>query len=257
MLQIRSDQMKIFSKAALKGFETEMVEHLSDFSPPLVKAMGEEQLRKTIQFGMDRAGSYDFTFRGPVRFYLELMFLFGSHFDTDPQYPWANEILTDQEARPQMLRADQLFEATAAYRKKVCGPKDVYTIKALKHISMLTGQQENPQTSSVPDILQQLRAIHPQKIDYVGEENTEALIHEAIDKAEEYHFTTDRSIALLMLLMFSLGHGCWDDPLYPWISRTLTNEKISDPNGRAKRLEKKASTWLDHVLAYFEKEMQT
>ena len=54
-----------------------------------------------------------------------------------------------------------------------------------------------------------------------------------------------------MLLMFAFGHGCCDDPLYPWIARTLNDERITDPPARAKRLETKALTWLDHVLEYF------
>ena len=52
--------------------------------------------------------------------------------------------------------------------------------------------------------------------------------------------------------MFAFGHGCCEDPLYPWIARTLTDEKITDAEARAKRLEKKAITWLDHVLILFD-----
>ena len=99
MLVIRPEQMEVFKEAALRSFESEMVAHLAEFSPPLFKAIGEEQMRKAIQFGIDRAGSYGFDFRGPVRLYLELMLLFGSHFDTDPQYPWAAAILTNQDCR--------------------------------------------------------------------------------------------------------------------------------------------------------------
>ena len=54
---------------------------------------------------------------------------------------------------------------------------------------------------------------------------------------------------MVVVLMFAFGHGCTDDPLYPWISRTLKNERIVDPAARAGRLEKKAVTWLEHVLA--------
>ncbi|RZB33588.1 MAG: hypothetical protein SRB2_03934 [Desulfobacteraceae bacterium Eth-SRB2] len=258
MLQIRSDQMKVFKEAAQRSFENEMVIHLTQFSPPLVKAIGEEQLRKTVRFGIDKANSYGFTFRGPVRFYLELMFLLGGHFDTDPQYLWAAEILSDQDAAPQIQRADQLYLKTVEYRKNVVGPKDAYSIKALRKISLLASQsQQPPAIDSIPAILQQLTHIYPQKAAYVGDEGLKALIYEARDKAESSQFSTDRAIAFLVLLMFSLGHGCSDDPLYPWINHTLNNDKIPDPAARAKRLEKKALTWLDHVLAYFEKEIQS
>jgi hypothetical protein len=56
---------------------------------------------------------------------------------------------------------------------------------------------------------------------------------------------------MVVALMFAFGHGCTRDPLYPWISHTLADEKIVSPAARAERLEKKARTWLDHVIASF------
>ena len=44
-------------------------------------------MRREIRFGLERAGSYGFTIRGPVRFYIELMVRLGCDFDTDPPYP--------------------------------------------------------------------------------------------------------------------------------------------------------------------------
>ena len=53
--------------------------------------------------------------------------------------------------------------------------------------------------------------------------------------------------------MFAMGHGCGSDPLYPWIAQTLRDETLKDPDAKAIRLEKKALTWLEHVLANFDK----
>ena len=97
MLVIREAQMEAFKEATRRTFEDEMVAHLAEFSPPLFKAIGEEQMRKAVHFGIGRADSHGFTFRGPTRLYLELMLLFGSYFDTDPQYPWAAEILSNRD----------------------------------------------------------------------------------------------------------------------------------------------------------------
>jgi hypothetical protein len=49
----------------------------------------------------------------------------------------------------------------------------------------------------------------------------------------------------MVVLMFAFGHGCSNDLLYPWISRTLTDERIIEPAAREERLEKKATTWLE------------
>ena len=75
-----------------------------------------------------------------------------------------------------------------------------------------------------------------------------ALIREGAAEARKHGFPV-RGEALMVTLMFAFGHGCMGDPLYPWIGRTLKDEKIVDPAARAERLEKKALTWLDHVLA--------
>ena len=73
-------------------------------------------------------------------------------------------------------------------------------------------------------------------------------IDEAAQLAKRYSFPV-RGAVLLCSLMFAFGHGCTRDPLYPWISQTMEDDRITDPASRAERLEKKAITWLDHVLA--------
>lgn len=42
------------------------------------------------------------------------------------------------------------------------------------------------------------------------------------------------------------GQGCIEDPLYPWIARTLANDRLSSPSARANQLQRKALTWLRH-----------
>jgi hypothetical protein len=257
MLVIRSAQMEVFKEAALRSFENEMVAHLAEFSPPLFKAVGEEQMREVIHFGIGKADSYGFTFRGPVRLYLDLMLLFGSHFDTDPQYPWAAEILTDQDSGLQMQRAERLYEKTMDYREKVAGPEDAYTLRALRNISVLARQPlELSSDNFVPAMRQEIARVYPQKAVYVGDEGINALIRKGVDGARRQRFSTIRGATLVIVLMLAFGHGCGADPLYPWIARTLKDEAITDPETRAKRLEKKALTWLEHVLAYFEKGAQ-
>lgn len=250
MLVIRPEQVQVFQGAALRSFEDEMVAHLAEFSPPLFKTIKEDQLRKAIRFGIARASDYGITFRGPVRLYLELMLLFGSHFDTDPQYPWAAEVLADQDSGPQMTRAEKLYERTRDYREKVAGPEDAYAQKALRGISVWARQPLWFSSDGfVPAMLQELADAYPQKAAYVGEDRLKLLIREGIDGARSHEFTTVRGVALSVVLMFAFGHGCFDDLLYPWIARTIEDDAITDSAARAKRLETKALTWLDHVLA--------
>jgi hypothetical protein len=252
-LKIRDEQMKIFEEIAFRSYEDEMLLHLSEYTPPLYKAVGEDQMRKVIRFGVDRAEKHGLTLRGPVRLYLEMMLLFGSHFDTDPQYPWAAKIIC-QGHIPEMQRAEQLYESTLDYRKKVNGVEDVPTLRALKDISVFARQPIHLTDENLEnDILEEMRKIYPEKTTYIGEDGLRALIHEGIDKAHEYNLMAVRENVLILILMFTFGHGCTKDLLYPWIARTLER----DLDVRAKLLESKALTWLDKVLAYYNGEQQT
>jgi hypothetical protein len=254
MLLIRKEQMDAFRHAALIAFENDMLKHLEKFSPPLFKAVKEDQMRKVIRLGMTRAKRlYDITFRGPVRLYLELMLLFGSYFDTDPQYPWARRILADQQIADQMQRADRLFWKTKEYRDNAGGPDDVYTLDALRNIRRLAPQPVPFDTAEMRSgMLAQISQVYPQKSAYIGREALDAFIDEGIVDGQHHGFSAVRELALVIVLKFAFGHGCLDDPLYPWIANTLKKETLTDRAECARRLESKALTWLDHVLAYFD-----
>ena len=246
MLRIRDQQIETFEQAAMKSFESEMMAHSKEFSPRLCEVLGDEQLRVAIRQAISRASGYGFTYRGSVRLFIEMMFLCGSAFDTDPQYPAIGEVL--RAAGHQMQRAEQIHEGFLDYFERVSGTGAANVRKALSELAIFARQ---PLTFSandfVPGMLQEMTRVFPQKVAYVGEEALTTLIHEGRTEARKYGFSTVRGEVLIVVLMFAFGHGCTDDPLYPWISRTLKDERIINAAARAKRLEKKALTWLDHV----------
>ncbi len=248
MLKIRPEQLEEFEDEALRRFEDEMVVHSQEFTPRLCEALGEEQLRVALRQAIKRAQSYGFTNRGPIRLYIELMFLCGSDFDTDPQYPAIAEILNASEH--QMQRAEQICEGIKDYAEKVTGPKGENVREALEALLLFTQQ---PLPFSSPDfvsgLLQQMTRVFPQKVNYIGEDRVTMLIEEGSKEARKYELSSVRAEALVVVLMFSFGHGCTGDPLYPWVENTLKDERIKDSEARAQRLEKKAVTWLKHVLA--------
>ena len=257
MLVMRAEQMEVFRRAALGLFEAQMVRHLAEFSPPLFQAVGEGQLRKVSRLGMERAAGYGFTCRGPVRLYLELMLLFGSHFDTDPQYPWAAEILADRDPNHQMDRAESLYRRSLDYREKVAGPKDAYTLEALRNIAVLAKQPLTLPIEDFPAAMhREIALVYPEKVAYIGNQGISALIRKGMDGARMQRFSTPRGMALVTFLMFAMGHGCGSDPLYPWIAQTLKDKAVTDADARVKRLETKALTWLGHALANFDKAVQ-
>src|SRR5262249_22314233 len=87
MLVISTQQMQGFQQAARLRFEDEMMIHSRSFAPRLCEVIGDRQLRVAVRRAMDGAMRHGFTNRGPARLCVELIFLCGSAFDTDPQYP--------------------------------------------------------------------------------------------------------------------------------------------------------------------------
>jgi hypothetical protein len=164
------------------------------------------------------------------------MFMLGRDFDTDPQYPWAAKILNGPD--DQMLRAEQLRDKTLACQEKVSGPEGANTRKALRALSVWAKEPVIFSSDQfIAGMLREMAHIFPQKATYIGEEGMAAVIFEGSTEARKYQFPTIRGEVLVVTLMFAVGHGCTDDPLYPWISRTLKDERIVDPAARAERLE--------------------
>jgi hypothetical protein len=255
MLKIRSEQLEAFRQQALRQFEDEMIKHLKEYAPKHCEALEEENIRYVIRFGIQQAEKYGLTYRGPVRFYLELIFMLGHRFDTDPQLGWATEILTDSAITDQMEKADRLYDKVADYVKAVAGPKHAYAWRSLHNFSM-AGSQNVPLYSSnfEEEVISRLKQIYPEKCAYVGEPALHTVVKQATMQAGTYSLNTEEGIYLFVALMFALGHGFATDPLFPWISTTLNNSAISDSSKRIERLRSKSLTYLEQVLAHLVKE---
>lgn len=250
MLVIRERQLEAFRASGMRAFETDMVAHLAAFSPPLFCTLGEERMRDAVRFGIAQARGHALTFRGPVRLYLETMLLLGSRFDTDPQVPWAARILADRDPDRQMERAAALFRAVVAYRETVSGPDDAHARRALRRIAARAAERDaDPSVGTAASLMAEMHRLYPEKAAHAGDAACKALIDRGIMVAGAHRLPHGRPVALIVVLMVAFGHGCDDDPLYPWISATLRDPEITDAAARARRLERKAVTWLEHVLA--------
>ncbi|MGD0459833.1 MAG: hypothetical protein ABSC21_19055 [Terriglobia bacterium] len=103
--------MAAFSKAEVKKFEDRMIVHLNKFFPEQCKSAGEKELRETVHYGIKSAGNYGIIAESDVCKYIDVMLSLGSHFDRDPQLPWAHEILTDDSVEDPAARIARLCDA--------------------------------------------------------------------------------------------------------------------------------------------------
>ncbi len=249
MLSINTEQMKVFEEASLRSFEDEMVLHSQEFSAKLCEVIGEDQLRIALRQAIKQADSYGFTLKGPIRLFIELMFIFGSDFDTDPQFPAIAEVLQSDEG--EMQRAEKIHGWVLDYNKQVSGIRNINMNQALKSLA-ITAKVDVKFTaySFNEEIYQEMQRAFPQKVSYVGKEKLTTLINKARTESEKYGFRTIRGQSTIIVLMFIFGHGCLNDPLYPWVNKTLRDEKITDSSTRENRLERQSLTWLEHALTY-------
>src|SRR6185436_13541955 len=138
MIRVHDKQMESLERSlALEQFEDQMVTHLHGFVPKFSEILGDGGLRRCIRFGIERAKAYGITNPGLLRFYVELMFMYGGLFDTDPFLPWAGPILQDSKIADETTRAQRLYEAMLPYLEDIGGPNRSYATEALRNLQRI------------------------------------------------------------------------------------------------------------------------
>lgn len=250
MLVIRGEQTEAFRQAARRNFEDLMADHLRAFAPVQSKILGDAQVRKVIRLGIERAGAHSLSGRGPVRLYLELMFMLGSDFDTDPQLPWAREVLSDEAVPEQTERAGRLYDEALRFVAAVSGPNHEYERDALRRVCHK--RLEDFPAADQHSMLSHLRGVYPQRCASAGEVGLRLLVQRGVGAARECGLSAHGGETLFVGLMFAFGHGCLNDPQFPWVAATLEDRRGDDPARKVERLYAKLMTYLGRALSDLE-----
>ena len=255
IMRIRQDQMDAFAADGLSRFENDMLLHLRGFAPRHCEVIGEQATREVIRLGFERALKYQLIRRGAVRFYIEMMFMLGSAFDTDPQLPWAGETLNDMSVPYDIDRAEILFDRTAEYFQATAGENNVFAMESVRRLKRI-GLEDCPPpgTDFTDNVISRLRSTYPQKFDYVGEAVCRYLILRGFKLAGQHSCGVHEGGFVFVAAMFAMGHGFATDPLFPWVRATLTDPLLHDPAQRVRRLVLKMKTYLEAVLKYLDSE---
>jgi hypothetical protein len=233
-----------------------MVVHLQSFVPRFSEILGDAGLRRCIRFGVERARVYGIENPGFLRFYVELMFMYGGMFDTDPLVPWARRILRNPSIPNEAARVNRLYEAMLWYLEHIGGPKRSFATQALRNLQKgrFKDMPVAELRASEQKALDALSELYPQRCAYLGEPLLRQLLQRGAEEAARHGIGTDRGIVLLTGMMFAMGHGAAEDPLLPWISTTLRDPAIKDPERRVARLEKRTQIYLDRAVEYLDRE---
>ena len=102
-MQIRNEQMEAMYQAKVEEFVKRMVKHLHNDLPEHCKRQGlhEKDLESLVRRGMNIVMQYGISSEDGTQQYLDCMVVLSPDFDQDQtKYPWASEILRDEELTP-------------------------------------------------------------------------------------------------------------------------------------------------------------
>lgn len=232
--------MAAFAQAAVDTYVDELTAHVRDFAPYCRTALTEEELGGAIRDGMARASAHGFEQKGTVRFYLDMMTILGGGFDTDPQFPWAADILADVRYRAPMDRAEALHARLVEHLAEVDGRDGVHAREALTQLAARMRRGVRVHRSSFEgDMLHLLAELHPRKLSASGEAPIRRLIADGMARATG----SEPGYALARIaLMFAFGHQFDADPLLPWMSASVRRQDHVTPD--------QAAEWLERVLSW-------
>ncbi|MEO8545372.1 MAG: hypothetical protein ABI434_17445 [Burkholderiaceae bacterium] len=206
-------------------FETAALAHIQKHFRNHWRVLDCQRLRELARLLQVRAAAHHITDERGLYQYLSSGLYLGSGFDHDVSLPWAGQALgeTAGEAMGETdHRAERLQDATLAYLDAVCGRDNQALIAAFGRLRTMLGNVKLTRTpaAEVP-ILQMLGLLFPEKFDAVGAERTHALLQQAVDLARRHEMASPLAPLYLACLMFVLGSGIAEDPMYFWCGDIL------------------------------------
>ena len=116
MLTIRAEQLAVFEKSSSPEFALRMEEHVREAFPKHSGFLGDAGVREIVRYGVEQGRASGFSTQSPVRLFIDLTLLLGREFHSDPQLPWAREVIEDHALFPDELsRAERLHAANCVW----------------------------------------------------------------------------------------------------------------------------------------------
>ena len=182
--------------------------HFLQLYPDECQSLPQEQLRAAIRYGIQRAAAHDYNTQQQVAYYISLMFILGSDFDKDPQYPWAARQIADKSIPDSLHRIQHAYQSTVTFLNKTVGSDNRFLVKALLRLRAYN-LDSVPQTSGArfrDDICALLAGLYPQKYSFQGNTLLQELITRGAESAKSYGITMNKGIFVYITLMFSYKH---------------------------------------------------
>jgi len=144
-----------------------------------------------------------------------------------------------------MGRAAELHTGLVHHVRQILGPANSYAKAAIARLREMSSATALPAGADINDgLLNLLASVYPQRYHTIGERALQAMVQRAIALAASLGLLPERGAALCAVLMYELGHRCFDDPLLPWLGQALRRQRDDTAQLRTDRLEHKAGSYL-------------
>lgn len=118
LLRVREISTEGFAQTPTTNVGDIAATQLQKIWPRKCHQMGEMTLCRLIRDAIESAKVYNITTERGVVVYTALLFLLGSDFDKDLQFPWADRVLNDEAISDQNTRVDRLYKEAMAFMEK-------------------------------------------------------------------------------------------------------------------------------------------
>jgi hypothetical protein len=214
MLVIRTEQIAVLREDAGRQFVAQLVAHSQRFFAAQCRHAGEQAVTATVELALQLSRAGGWRARREVALYLNLMWMLGSHFESDPRYAGLLGAATAAATG-----FDRLLAGTRRANDGldvVQGPDNARLLRMLVRVRDLE-PDSLPAADAVAAWLARLAPGHAEQ-----DANAIALAERAAaDIGARRRLGGDAAHAVLALLALLLGSAFDRDPQFPWAMRVF------------------------------------
>ncbi|MDC9596867.1 hypothetical protein [Xenorhabdus anantnagensis] len=244
-IELNEEQWNILKKHSFNAYIDELVAHCNESYPYLDIKLGKDGLRSALKNAVGKAKNEGFDQRGAVQFYIDMLILFGTGFQTDPQYTWIKTSLDNHAHLGQLEKTSLLYHEITRYLNEVHSEKDEHLKDSIFKFQNINIERLNVQWNTyginIDDILKHL---FPQKHKYIKQDDIKKLIQLGVEKSNQYGIESANQSAFLTLIMFLLGHEFDQDIFLPHLNSKLFKQYYSDADMLIMVMEKQTKEYL-------------
>ena len=122
LLNARKLSLPAYDENSTGKIETRIMDLLSKIWPEKYARLEDDTVGRLIRTGLANAGGYGIASDRGFVLYLVLMFMAGSGFDRDPQFPWATKVLTGTSIGDESQKIDRLHAEAIAFLDRWLNP---------------------------------------------------------------------------------------------------------------------------------------